>query len=125
MDTNEITIPKKFTVYRDSWLRGEGHDASRLLRKEDSKMCCVGQFAIACGNTKRTIYDKSSIFQIAGWKDVFQNAIQENRIIDAYDANDSRTLSDRERESRITSSFAELGIEIEFVDGKMPEEMLR
>ena len=39
----------KLVIDRATWLRGEGHEQSYLLRECDGKMCCLGFFALACG----------------------------------------------------------------------------
>lgn len=42
MATKEL-LP--FVIKRSIWLRGEGNHRSYLLRPQDGKMCCLGQFA--------------------------------------------------------------------------------
>lgn len=41
-----------------TWLRGEGEEASRLLRPSDLKRCCLGFLGRACGIDDAYMFDK-------------------------------------------------------------------
>ena len=45
----------KLVIDESKWLRGEGHEHSRLLREKDGKMCCLGFLALACGFSEKEI----------------------------------------------------------------------
>lgn len=116
----------KFTVKRSEWLHGEGAMKSYLVRQVDYKKCCLGFLGEACGLNPG---------QMVGVKAPSSDALFEMRpkfptlLFDDDDArcesivgqelmetNDSRNLSDSERESKLTDLFKKIGIEVIFED---------
>lgn len=110
-----------FTIDRKTWLRGEGLDASRLLRPSDGKMCCLGSFALACGLSPEDIRDKAEPSQVtisrvapavdlkafgalingdSTGKEIAGNLMAEN---------DETEVDEDYRESKIISGFKQLG----------------
>lgn len=122
-----ITDVKEFTVKRSEWLRGEGDDDSYLYRTTDSKKCCVGFFALACGLEQRQIENIVSMAELnkvigsvyngrfvtktspTTWTTSFSAA-------KIYAINDSEILTDQEREATLINYFQELDIKINFID---------
>lgn len=47
-------------IDRRRWLRGEGPDASRLLRKTDGKMCCLGFVCEAVGVSAERLVNRGT-----------------------------------------------------------------
>lgn len=108
---------KKFIVYRDAWCRGKGDNYSKLRRSEDGTMCCLGFLALTCGATKELITDHGLLDHI---NVVVPKKVRENQRIIAQ-INDNELRSEELRESDLKTMFKECDIEIEFLDGKLPE----
>lgn len=51
-------------ISRKTWLRGEGHARSRLLRTNDGKKCCVGEMCLAAGIPAEYIKDVGEVESI-------------------------------------------------------------
>lgn len=114
------TQVKKFIVYREDWHRGKGAHGSKLIREEDDKLCCLGFLALQCGMPAHKILGKgffSEVSEIA--------AIPEKVVKNQYDIgklNDKESLDDREEQ--LTKFFKDFCyIDVEFMDGKMPEPL--
>ena len=122
----------KFTVDRQTWLRGRGQGT---LRSESGEMCCLGFFCNQIGgvslkslmrftypaslvNANRlTDEEKKKIGVLledntgyAGY--AFDSLLGTN----AARINDNINIDDGERESQLTALFAEEGFEVEFVN---------
>lgn len=113
-------FPKEFTVERSRWLRGEGSDASRLLRSEDHLMCCVGFFCKAMGFTDDELLEMSTLNALLTNHQQERNE-EKIYLIDpfqgtAYMINDDLILHDGDREDSLTEEFKGLGIRVTFVD---------
>jgi hypothetical protein len=113
----------KLTIDRNTWLRGEGSVASRLLRKDDGKKCCLGFYMNACGVSDSKIEDvrlPSDLDDIpneAAWlveKEIKNLNIPSLMAYDLMQCNDESLQGDREEE--ITKIFKEAGVEVEFVN---------
>lgn len=128
----------KLTIDRSTWLRGEGPNASRLLREADGKMCCVGFLGLACGLTKEQLLEKTTVAQLvktAAYKpspehpvsldDMYRPhfdfvrgltvAANSDVANDLYNANDETLISEATRETSLAVLFAKIGVEVEFV----------
>ncbi len=111
----EIT---KFVVNRSRWLRGEGFERSFLLRQSDSKMCCFGFLAMACGYTENEIKSVREPCSVKN-TDLFPLLIHENEngeVDSLMDINDDADSTNEQREQELTELFKELNIEIVFED---------
>jgi hypothetical protein len=117
----------KFTIDRAKWFRGQGSDASALLRANGQR-CCLGFYAQACGLTDNQIMDKTAPNHVGligkdEWDNIlltnsFPNQSWMQHSKDARDliiVNDSMHVSGADREKRITEIFSKKGIEVEFV----------
>lgn len=121
---SELRKPKKFTVERSRWLRGEGPMMSYLLRRGDQKMCCVGFYALACGVGEVDIEGMRGFDELQGvdqW--LFMGPVVKPDESDngaaelVYRPNDAKYgLNEEEREAKIKEGFATIGVEVEFVD---------
>lgn len=111
---------ERLVIDRSKWLRGEGSMESRLYRSSDGKMCCIGFLALARGCTLADIADRSAV-------ESRRLEVKPRRLsnfpIDqfaplpvAYDVNDAADINDDTREEKLTTIFAEMGYEVEFVD---------
>jgi hypothetical protein len=127
----------KLIIDRSKWLRGEGSAKSKLLRASDGKMCCLGQFGLACGFTPDDLVDIASPDDSNGlgktWKDkgnasfLFRNdggnSLYVNRtdvcctLMEKNDDYASDYYTEAERESRIAAIFAANGVTVTFIDG--------
>ena len=118
----------KVTVKRSEWLRGEGAEASRLLRG-DGKMCCLGFVCLALGATKEQILNKDSPLQLQKNTRFRVTNLLERRelhcelhwvhhdaVCDAMELNDYEHTSDACKEGQLIPILAKVGIELEFVD---------
>lgn len=117
-----------YTIIREKWLRGEGVTASRLLRFEDGKMCCLGQVMEQCGaNHKDLILARgpASIESIAilavpigivtefvGPGDGLETS---QTAYDLMAINDNEELSDETREHLLKIEASKLGHTLIFI----------
>jgi len=130
----------KLEIDRTKWLRGEGSDASRLLRPSDGKMCCLGFACLAAGYAPVNIENKSTVKQVTDMfgrkpnieplfipRHLDEPSKYENwDVYEAFQANDQRyadsdmTLTEEEfeaaREKRIVELLAKIGFEVTFVN---------
>ena len=121
----------EFTIEREKWLRGEGGETSCLLRKEDGKECCLGQFALACGIAAELITEQASPerIELTEFPDKFRWLLTENTrtpelsrraflnsmIAEAMmRINDCSGITDEEREVRLKVIFGVQGIVVRF-----------
>ncbi len=108
----------KLVINRDKWLRGEGAFESKLLRREDGKMCCLGFLGLACGLSESDIMGKATPVDALN-DGKYPEAILEYGFLTTtsyslMSANDSRYIPETEREQTITNLMSEIGIEVEF-----------
>lgn len=117
----------KVTIKRSQWLRGEGFLRSRLYRKEDGKMCCLGQVALAEGCSVDDIAEKmapsdlgcklSKLTQLNIIKSTNSKSYVDNHIcMSMMETNDDEYISDSRREKELVSLGCKAGYELEFVD---------
>lgn len=115
----------KFTVYRESWLRGNGTASGLLL---DGQRCCLGFLGKACGIPDDEMRQKAepesidpmlirlwprSIVNLSKTNTALCSNIIEENDCDDYDADDLREVA-------LSALFADAGIDVEFVDGREP-----
>ena len=113
----------KLIIDRKIWFRGT---TSRLLA-EDGRRCCVGIYCAALGvpdeaiRNGRTVdeldkqEDVDSIKRLAPWLsgvDIGGNYLNAEKL---YLTNDAANISERKREQLISRTFADNGVEVEFV----------
>lgn len=127
---------RKFTVFRDRWLRGEGGPASALLRVRDNKMCCLGFLSIECGIPEDMIREVPQFDQTTGLAERIHREVvglmaTPTRLTEMccqlMDINDAVVGeetplknvvdSEEDRERRLTELFALLDVSVEFRDG--------
>lgn len=128
---------KRLVIDRTTWLRGDSKNSS-LLRTEDGKMCCLGFCALQAGFTPEQIEDKPEPTGVSTiddpddlWPDGILERIEDtdpetDELVVEYcttlvtdelmATNDNENLLDSEREKKITSLFASIGITAEFVN---------
>lgn len=129
----------KFTIDRERWCRGESDPS--LLRERDGKMCCLGFFLLACGVAPERIKGNgepqdafSGLAEIpptaapliqADWGyDPEECPADENSVgtipspvaCDLMTVNDDMKVNERDREERIATYFAKIGVDVAFVD---------
>ena len=113
---------RAFTIDVARWLRGEDTSASYLLRPYDDKMCCLGQYAKACGFSDQEIAGLRGIKHTGhdafGWRDcvTLPGALpKEAPIMDLYQDNDDSTITLlRTRVRKIRAGFKRLGVTVRF-----------
>lgn len=112
-------------IDRSKWLRGEGVIPSKLVRTMDGKMCCLGFMGLACGVTREEMFNLSSPHQLSVSKALlFEGVVvnyEGNYLITLigrglFAANDSRIISEQERELQITRFFSSIGVEVSFIN---------
>jgi len=102
----------KFTVIREQWFRGQGSSESRLIRKTDGKMCCVGFFCQAEGFPLEQLDGITTYAKLTNNKsDKFENPIDAS----IYTINDSVYTTDEYKEATLKKAFLDLGDEVDFV----------
>lgn len=106
----------KFVVDTKTWLQGEGHYRSKLLRASDGKMCCLGFLALACGIPAENIKNKSSLAEIKYWQNLSVKLFVNNNLEEIEEVNDDeRILSKEKRQTKLTELFSKIEIEIIFI----------
>lgn len=129
MEQARVT-PTHFVVYRDEWHRGKGYENSKLLR-EDGQRCCIGFVGQQCGIPDDKLLNAASVVDTAHYSvgvDSFYllwprwlaplNPANQGDVVRAYEKNDSKLLSDSEREKALIEIFAVHGNTIEFQDSR-------
>lgn len=119
-----MSTPTTFTVYRKTWYRGHGTADSRLLR-EDGMRCCLGHVGKQCGLRDAELLGVISprgnaafpTFLIDG--EAFRG--NSKTCSDMMEINDDRSISDTEREAKLTEIAAANGITLIFTDEEEPQ----
>lgn len=111
----------KLVIDRNRWLRGEGGAVSKLHRISDGKMCCLGFFCYALGASDLEGF--ASPYSVGAFRQWFGDehgwhprGPQDDAINNLIALNDSETLSESSREQAIKYNFAELDVEVEFIN---------
>lgn len=137
---------EKLVIDRSTWLRGEGSDESALLRSDDGMMCCLGFDALRRGFTVEEITDICTPMQLGkvveglteeypmGHRSFVGTEICSTLMrLNDFEVGDYETVrawsarheseldpaavaNEQEREQRIAKLFAEIGVEVEFVN---------
>ena len=122
--TNKKSVKNhRLVINRKTWLHGEGHCNSDMLRSSDGKMCCLGFYCVSLGIPKRTIKDKSSpgeldsrfydkLNRLLRPTTGFENLICERLI----SINDSVEKSDKLREKQLVNTFKKINVDVKFVN---------
>ncbi len=116
----------KLVIDRTKWLHGEGAVASKLLRRQDKKQCCIGFLCSAYGVPDSAMEDvggsQKLSHKLPSWLKV-ESYIGENAeyhikddLFSAYEANDSQKLDEALREESIIAIFAKHDVEVEFIN---------
>ena len=117
----------KLIIDRNTWLRGEGSEVSRLLRREDSKMCCLGFLAISCNVPEEAIMQDQTPSNVCFEHrlmmpeflfdaDSSYRTVVSGACIRLMGINDNEDWQDAEREEKLIEIFAENGIQLEFIN---------
>lgn len=134
---------EKLVIDRQIWLRGEGEEASFLLRKTDGKMCCLGIYLLQRG------VEPEHLMGVATPDDLLDHHIEDHpkfpdwmviegnrnsQLINSpitnrlMSINDATIALERDQdgmpepnpaavdEARLAATFAEVGVEVEFVN---------
>lgn len=110
----------RVVVKRKEWLRGEGAEASSLLRREDLKMCCMGFASLQSGCTPSSIIGQNEVSY--EWMREALDLENDRVIRDLYVANDTEGVDEdgaddaTYREEKIIQLGAQIGIAFTFVD---------
>jgi hypothetical protein len=111
----------ELVIDRKRWLRGEGAAASKLLRPEDGKMCCLGFYGLSCGLGEAELLDACTPGSRGGmalWPAWMGSRDEgaDNRGL-AWDVWQLMSFNDDEpTESKIAAIFARHGVTVRFVD---------
>lgn len=119
-------------IDRTRWLRGvygnpTGHvqsdgDTSKLYRKHDRRMCCLGFYLRSCGCKVGDIIGRSKPNDLdalpnqAHW--LVQKWGEQDYLINK---NDNTYMSDEVREKEITAVFARNGVTVKFTGPRLPK----
>ena len=123
----------KFIVDRQTWMRGrstwDGDSCESMLHNWQGRRCCLGFYLKAvgftddemrCGLPHELVVDPEDADLMPDWLVDVDPA--DMGATDTYDCdrivevNDSRTLTDTEREAALKNLFAAQGIEVVFTD---------
>lgn len=114
----------EFTINRENWATGSnGYKYNNHLLNDDGSMCCLGFF---CNRVARVPKEELiNVFSPEGLNDIFfkKDSIKKllndeynNNTCDSLMAeNDSTTVSDKDRETRVSKLFKEIGYKVKFV----------
>ena len=110
---------KTLVIERARWLRGEGSGPSKLLRKEDGKMCCLGFMFLSCGFTPEQIEGHTNPYEMTRYSEVpswllMDSGSDSTLAVKLMTINDDLSLPETAREERIKKLFAEGGIKAVF-----------
>lgn len=114
----------KLMIDRCRWLRGEGMDASYLLRENDLKMCCIGFYAVATGISDKELLGRKNPSEVKSWHPSqkwlteYPNSSDEE-LVDwdkLIKANDNVSLPEDQREVLIKEIFAKHSVQVEFIN---------
>lgn len=109
-------------IDRNIWPRGEGGQRSRLLRRKDGKMCCIGQCLEQMGVLRPTLEGTTTASSLGddplvpNWMRALNKDTDYEDISILYETNDNRTINDSEREQYLTKVFARQNITVEFIN---------
>ena len=115
--------PRKLVIEESKWYRGKSSRHSRLRRKQDGLMCCLGFDALACGLEK----DQITSVNFPSKLRVLPEAMRWLTSHDSDDPdyplerrigaiNDDAEMTDQTRKEQLTRLFLEGGnIELVFV----------
>lgn len=113
---------KEFVVDRAVWLRGEGSENSRLLRRQDDKMCCLGIYLDACGIAAEKLEDQATPEDVDPSEDIpawLYRLTKDSKectakVWNLIDTNDDEDIPETEREAEVERLFANEGIKVTF-----------
>lgn len=120
----KLVKPTEFTISLRRWLRGEGGSGSRLRRAIDSKKCCVGFYALACGVNAKKLTGLCEARELLGetglelpgmLKNVYGQMDDTHIAGELYSVNDNRDSTDEEKITAITKLFRRIGVAVKFV----------
>jgi hypothetical protein len=116
---------KTLIIDRSKWLRGKPEDSR--LRNRDGEMCCLGFFGLACGipiaelEAHRTPLGHTLTTNRNRWPEWLVRSTPTKAVYagspqcgDLMGDNDSRGLTEPEREERIAATFAKHGVTVVF-----------
>lgn len=126
---DDMTKPTTLTIVRETWVRGNAHESSLLT--SDGRRCCLGFYGRACGFADDEMFQEGEPAHL--WRTM--PAMSYAPVSDDDDAslcntdlanclisiNDSRCLSDAERERQVRAEFATIGVAVSFVDREDPQ----
>ncbi|MHA2068143.1 MAG: hypothetical protein ACXABY_27595 [Candidatus Thorarchaeota archaeon] len=122
---------KEFTVYKDSWVRGDGYvynangereymGNSALLNNEGN-MCCLGFFGEACGLSHARMIDQAEPDDVGRNKHRNYPKLDYKVWEQFMSVNDNSQISDRQRQDRLRKLFKKIGYKVSF-KAKKPKE---
>lgn len=118
---------KSFVVDCKTWYRGRGSNSSCMLNT-NGKSCCLGFYARQCGVENKLMRKKATPLDVVrNTRDIQvqwdtklikhnKNSITCERLMET---NDSRDLTEPEREKKLTALFKKNGIKVKFVGEKI------
>ena len=107
-----------FVIDRRVWLRGEGPEVSVLLRRRDSKRCCLGIYLQHLGFADFEMEGVCEPCEVVSarpmphWLESAVKGSPAQRLIDVND--DYGDEANAQREPEITRIFAEQGVSVTF-----------
>lgn len=113
------------TIDRSRWSRGDLNGVSRM-RNSRGSMCCLGFLARACGysdteitglpDPRAVVRNTSLNLFPVGMVLVDPDPVNSAAVSAMIEDNDSVTLTEDKRETRIQQKMAEFGVAVTFVD---------
>jgi hypothetical protein len=118
-----MKLPMKLTISRAQWLRGEGSEASYLLRESDGKMCCLGFYALACGIPQDDIIFIPApskidyrLVECTHINQLVTSDLENTELCcDLMNINDRISITEERREEEIITKMATINVQVEFV----------
>lgn len=105
----------KFTVFRDTWLRG----GDSCLLDGAGNRCCLGHLARDMGIDDDSLEDEAMPHNVPSplWPALLGNG-KDSLAWDAAITNDDTEITNEQREERLVARFAREGIDVEFKDSE-------
>ena len=116
----------KLVIDRTKWFRGKSR-GSRLYRKQDGKMCCLGFLSLACGytvteirqhRTPFSLWDTTGEWRFPICREEQSSSLDDLRYIygNLMITNDDEGISEPEREKQVTAEMKKLDVNVDFIN---------
>jgi hypothetical protein len=107
--------PIKVIVDRKTWYRGKGYSMSFLLR-QDGQRCCIGFLGKTLGLKDHEMRDRATLYDCKHETTSDFDYAHCDTLKDAYDTNDSKDFTEKQREGQLKKLGKAMGVRFEFIN---------